>query len=270
MTRLRSITCFASLVCLGAANAAFGDGVTLINSAVVTTHVFNDVPSATPFVFNNYTSSGGGFILLGENGVSAPSGFADRDVWRFSADGSTPFVISPKYYFSASMQVTLTGSPTSPRKEAGWLFSTGSNGDIQFIVDSDAQEVVQFGGISFYSFTGNNIVPPYQNGTQITLGMKYFVDPNTGANAMQFSVNATNMSPIFDFGPSVGSGASDIGTGSLLGGYFQIQNDPNNLSNGGNVLFSDISIVPAPEPAVAALIGAGLLSLVLIRRRRLI
>ena len=266
MQRLRSFTWCASVICLGSVTAAYGDGVTLINSAVVQTHVYNDVPSATPFTFNNYTSSGGGFILLGESGVSAPSGFADRDVWHFSGDGSTPFAIGPKAYFSASMQVTLTGNPASPRKEAGWLFSTANDGDIQFIVNSDAGEVVQFGGISFYSFSGNNIVPKYQNGTQITLGIKYFVDPNNGDNALQFSAN-NNLSPIFDFTASVGSGALDPGI-STLGGYLQLVNDPSNPANGGNALFSNISIVPAPEPSVVAFVGAGLLSLVLIRRRR--
>lgn len=264
MQRFKSFTWCASVLCLGAVNAAHADGVSVINSDVVSIHEFHDIPTATPFVFNNYSS----FVLFSETGVSTNNSnlFADRDVWRFSADGSTPFQIGPKDYFSATMTLSLTGNPATPRKEAGWLYSTANAGDIQFIVDTDQHEVVQFGGISFYSFSGQGLVPPYQSGASVTLGIKYFVDPGTGANALQFSANNVQ-SPIFDFGPGIGAGETDPGLGTL-GGYFQIVNDPTNPSNGGDALFSNISIVPAPEPSVVAFVGAGLLSLVLIRRRR--
>jgi hypothetical protein len=263
MICLKRCACYATLIGMASVTAAYADGVTAINSAVVTTHAFNDVPTSTPIVFNSYPS----FILTAEENVSAPTGFANRDTWQFSANGTTPFQIGPKDYFLASMTLTLTGTPITPRKEAGWLFSTGSNGDIQFILDTDGHEVVQFGGISFYSFTGSSVIPPYQSGQAITLGIKYFQDPSTGANALQFFAN-TNASPIFDFTPSVGSGALDIGEGSTLGGYFQIVNDPTNPSNSGSALFNQISIVPAPEPTEIALLGAGVLSSLIIFRRR--
>ncbi len=228
-------------------------------SAVVTTHVFNDIPAAVPFTANVYPS----FIFLAENGVSAPTGFANRDVWQFSADGTTPYLFQNGDYFGASFTLTLTGSPTTPRKEAGFIFSTVNEGDIQFIVNTDGHEVVQFGGISFYSFTANNIVPPYNSGQQITLGMEYFRD-SYGKNALQFFANG-NASPVFEFGPGVGSGASDIGNGSTLGGYFQIVNDPSNPANSGSALFYNISFIP--EPSTLALFGLGGLAFLLRRRR---
>jgi hypothetical protein len=172
-------------------------------------------------------------------------------------------------YFDASMTLQLTGSPITPRKEAGFLFSTANDGDIQFIVNTDGHEVVQFGGISFYSF--NNSTPPvggygmtYNSGDLITLGLNYFLDGN-GKNALQFFANG-NASPVFEFGPSVGSGALDIGNGSTLGGYFQIVNDPANPSNSGSAVFQNITIT-VPEPSSLVLLSAGVLPLLLRRRR---
>ncbi len=247
---------YSVLVSMAVGWAAYAQ-VSTINSAIIQSRVFNDVPGATFTGVNNYPS----LISLSEVGVSAATGFANRDVWRFSNDGTTAYQFAPNDYFHVSFDLTLTGSPITPRKEAGLLFSTGSNGDIQFIVNTDGHEVVQFGGISFYSFSGNSLVS-YNSGDKITLGMSYFLDGN-GKNALQFYANSF-ASPVFEFGPTVGSGALDIGTGSTLGGYFQIVNDPNNPSNSGSAVFGNISIVP--EPAAFALLGLGTLAL-LFRRR---
>jgi len=233
--------------------------ISSINSAVVTPRVFNDVPGATFMQVNNYPS----LIFFNEAGVSAPSGFANRDEWQFSNNGSTPYSFQHNDYFSASMNLTLTGSPISPRKESGFLFSTPTLGDVQFIVNTDGHEVVQFGGISFYSFSANGL--SYNSGDQITLGMSYFNDAN-GKNALQFSADGLQ-SPIFEFGPSVGSGALDIGDGGTLGAYFQIVNDPNNPNNSGAAAFNNISITSVPEPSVLALLGCGLPVLAFLHRR---
>ena len=207
-----------------------------INSATVTPRVFNDVPGATFTDVSNYPS----LISLSEQGMSAPTGFANRDAWQFSNNGgASAYQFQHNDYFQASFDLTLTGNPISPRKEAGLLFSTASNGDIQFIVNTDGHEVVQFGGISFYSFSANNGIT-YNSGDSIHLEMTYFVDGN-GKNALMFSANGVN-SPVFEFGPSVGSGALDIGDGSTLGGYFQIINDPGNPNNAGTAHFQNITI----------------------------
>ena|ERR1035441_3294272 len=168
-------------------------------------------------------------------------------------------------YFDASMTLQLSGSPIAPRKEAGFLFSTANFGDIQFIVNTDGHEVVQFGGISFYSF--NNSTPPlggygmtYNSGAFIILGLNYFLDTATGNNALQFFANG-NASPVFDFASGAG-----IGNGSTLGGYFQIQNDPANPGNSGSAVFQNITIT-VPEPSSLVLLSAGVLPLLLRRRR---
>lgn len=256
---MKHLTRFAVLLGLLAVNGAYAQ-ISSINSAFVTPRAFNDIPGATFNSINNYP----GFIAFSEAGVSAPTGFANRDLWQFSNNGTSAYQFQNGDYFSASMSLTLSGNPIAPRKEAGFMFSTVNDGDIQFIVNTDGHEVVQFGGISFYSFSGNNIVS-YNSGDTITLGLNYFLDGN-GKNALQFFANG-NASPVFEFGPTVGSGALDIGNGSTLGGYFQIVNDPANPSNGGDALFQNIRISAVPEPSVFSLLGLGIVAL-LFRRRR--
>ena len=194
-------------------------------------------------------------------GVKLGTGFADRDVWQFSNDnGNTPYQFQNNDYFHVSFDLTLTGTPISPRKEAGFLFSTASSGDIQFIVNTDGHEVVQFGGIGFYSFNANNGIT-YNSGTTITLGMTYFLDSN-GRNALIFTANGVD-SPVEEFG--VGAG---IGNGSTLGGYFQIANDAANPSNSGSAAFQNISITTVvPEPSATALLGVGVVFFLLRWRR---
>jgi hypothetical protein len=248
--------------CLTAAGGAFAQ-VSSINSAFVSPRVFNDVPGATITTVNNYPGS----ISFTETGVSQATGFANRDAWQFSNNGgSTAYQFQSGDYFQASFNLTLTGTPITPRKEAGFLFSTGTDGDIQFIVNTDGHEVVQFGGISFYSFSGNNIVS-YNSGDTINLGMRYFPDSN-GKNALQFFANG-NASPIFDFGPGIGGGALGIDNGSTLGGYFQIVNDPANPGNSGSAIFGNITVTP--EPSTLALLGLSVVTLagVVSRRRRM-
>lgn len=264
MTSLRrSAYCaaFTGLV-LAAANGAYGQ-ISSINSVNVSPRVYNDVSGAIYTGITNYPST----VSFSEQNVSQATGFANRDMWHFSNNGgASPYVLQPTDYFHASFDLTLTGSPISPRKEAGFIFSTGSNGDVQFIVNTDGHEVVQFGGISFYSFSGNSQVS-YTSGNKITLGMSYFLD-GAGKNALQFFANSFS-SPVFEFGPTVGSGALDIGTGSTLGGYFQIVNDTTgtNPNNSGTALFQNLSITTVPEPSALALLALGALPL-LFRRRR--
>lgn len=261
MTSLKRYTCNAILggLCLVAANGAYAQ-IGSINSGVVT-HLFNDIPGATVSPVNSYPGS----ILLSESGVSKPApGGINRDIWQFSNNGTTAYQFQNGDYFNASFNLVLTANSLTVRREAGFLFATATSGDIQFIVNTDGHEVVQFGGVSFYSFF--NTAPPvggygmtYNSGDTITLGLSYFLNGGTGNNAVQFFANG-NASPVFDFAPGVG-----IGNGSTLGGYFQIGNDPANPLNSGSADFGNISIVP--EPSTFALVGMGMLGLLAIRRK---
>ena len=157
-------------------------------------------------------------------------------------------------FFSVSMSLTLTGSPTSPRKEAGFLFDT-IGGQGQFIVNTDAHEIVAFGGpLPFYAFPAT-----YISGDTITLGMTYFRDPNN-QRAIIYSANGVQ-SPPQEF-TNLEQGIID---GSTLGGYLQVVNDPANANNAGTALFQNINIVP--EPAALGLLSLGILSLISRLRR---
>jgi hypothetical protein len=255
MTPLQRCACLATLVGLSAVSGAYAQ-VSSINSAAVTPRVFNDIPTATFTGVTNFPTQ----ISFSEANVSTASGFANRDTWRFSNNGGTSaYQFQDSDYFHVSFDLTLTGSPISPRKEAGFLFSTASSGDIQFIVNTDGHEVVQFGGIGFYSFNANNGMT-YNSGDKITLGITYFLDGN-GKNALIFTANGVD-SPVEEFA------SGGIGNGSTLGGYFQIVNDPANPSNAGTALFENIDITAVPEPSALALLGLGVVSSLVLRRRQ--
>ena len=262
MVCLQRYRYYAALIVLGTGTGVYAQ-VSSINSATITPRVFNDIPGASFSGANLYQPPTSSSISLSEANVSAATGFADRDVWQFSNNGATSaYQFQNNDYFHVSLDLTLTGSPITPRKEAGFLFSTASSGDIQFIVNTDGHEVVQFGGIGSYSFSVSNGMS-YTSGTTITIGMTYFQDSN-GRNALMFSANGVN-SPVQEFAAGAG-----IGNGSTLGGYFQIQNDPANPSNSGSAAFANISISPVivPEPSATALIGAGMVFLLWRYRRR--
>ena len=238
MKTLAYYKCRAAYIGVGfaLASAAWAQ-VRSIDSVLIMPRVYNDIPGATGAFVNRFP----GFISFTEAGVSQTSGgFADRDVGYFSNDGgASPYPFRNNDYFSASFSVTVSATADSPRKEAGFLLSdvnhTFPGGDLQFIVDSDGHEVVQFGGFSFYAFAPD-YVSPYFTGTTIRLGIKYF-RTRDGNNAFQFSASGIS-SPVFELPPGVG-----IGDGSPLGGYFQIVNDPNNPGNAGTAVFRGIQIV---------------------------
>jgi hypothetical protein len=250
MTSLHRYTCNATLIglCLAAANGAYaqvnsGSAVfqnititegSLINSDIIHNRVFNDYPSATRTTVNNYPS----LVSFSESNVVGPGSGANRDDWRFSSDGgATDHLFQSNQYWSVSLSLTLTGNPTSPRKEAGIRLDSNIGGDGLFILDTDAHEIVAFGGaLPFYSF-GNT----FNSGNTVLMGMRY--ENVGGVNGIVYSANGVN-SP---FLPMTNTEQGVI-NGSTLGGYFQIA-----------------GIVP--EPSSFVLLSLGILPLLLRRRR---
>jgi len=250
MTFLQRCGCYATLIGLAAANGAYAQ-VSTINSARIYPREYNDVPGSSLTVVSNYST----LIRFSDLGVSAPGGFANRHVWRFSNDGgTTAYQFQNNSFFQVSMTLTLTASSIAPRKEAGFLFDT-IGGQGQFIVNTDGHEIVAFGGpLPFYAFPAT-----YDSGETITLGMRYF--SNNGTNSIIYSANGVN-SPVLPF-TNLEQG---IINGSTLGGYFQIVNASGDLFNSGIASFGNISIVP--EPSMFALLSLGVLPLALLLRRR--
>jgi len=252
MTSCRRYGCSAILVGLAAVNVSYAQ-VGSINSIAVHSREYNDVPGSSLTTLSSYPS----IVYFGDKNVSAPAGFANRHVWRFSADGgTTAYQFKNDQQFQVSMTLTLTADPTAPRKEAGFLFDT-AGGQGQFIVNSDAHEVVAFGGpLPFYAFPST-----FQSGDTITLGMTYFLDEN-GKMAVIYSANDLR-SPAQEFS-NLEQGIIDNTT---LGGYLQVVNSGANPANFGTATFQNIRIGAVPEPSVLALLGVGALGLLLRRRR---
>jgi len=124
------------------ANGALAQ-ISSINSAHLTPRQFNDVPGAMITTVSNYPS----LISFEEQNVSQPTGFANLDSWHFSNDnGATSYSFNNSDAFTITMDVTLTGDPISPRKEAGIVFNNPLNDGGMFTVNTDGHEIVAFGG----------------------------------------------------------------------------------------------------------------------------
>src|SRR5206468_4855471 len=102
--------------------------------------------------------------------VTQPTGFANRDLWHFSANSVSPYLFGNTDEFTIEMTITLTGNPISPRKEAGIVFNNPLNDGGEFIVNTDGHEVVAFGGfLPFYAFPR-----AFNSGDTVTLGLTVF------------------------------------------------------------------------------------------------
>jgi hypothetical protein len=241
------LNCLATVVGISLLAGTAQSQVSSINSAVIQTRVFNDIPLATVVSGGTYPSS----LAFVEVGVSASSGFANRDVWRFSADSINPYTFKNNEAFTVSMDLTLGGIPATPRKEAGFLLNS-IGGDGQFIVNTDGHEVVAFGGpFPFYAFPKT-----FDSGETIKLGMKYSWDAGNNQGSIVYTADGVS-SPPLPF-TNLEKGIID---GSTLGGYFQIVNDPMNSMNAGFATYNNIAIEAIPEPGTLPLLAVGILAL---------
>jgi hypothetical protein len=281
MTSLQRYTCKATLVglCLAAASGAYAQ-VSSINSVIIVTNLFQ--PPIPGTVFSSVNAYNAVISLSEANvGSAGGNGYAQRDAWYFSNNGGiSAYQFQNNNYFNASFNLTLGGGVTGKDLEAGWLFSNPSGsigGDLSTTITKGGV-VFQGGGPSYYPFSpaaggypgAGGSVPNYTNGQTYAMGLNYVVDPNTGRNAFQYSVNGqfAASSPgntYFDLGLGAGPTGSP---GSTLGGYFQIQTTGDPLNpNSGTAIFSAITITSIPEPSSWVLLSAGILPLLLRRRR---
>jgi hypothetical protein len=264
MNSFQRYTCKATLVgiCLAATNAAYAQ-ISSINSALITPRVFNDYPSATGTYLNAYPGS----ITLGESGEfnTGSSGFANKDLWAFSNNGSSAYTLGAgDTSLTISANLTVTGA-TTVDNEAGWVIpnanGTFPGGDMQFIADPQSGFLGFFGGPGFW-----NSGLTYTAGTSVTMTLVYYQTGSTGN--MLFSVNAG--------GPTVTS-PLESWSGNLAGdnleAYYQLQginNSPNGPGTSGQAVWSNVSISSVPEPSTFALLSMGIVVLggVISRRRR--
>jgi len=205
-----------------------------INSTRLETRFYNDVPTST-LTFGNVWPG-----VFFDDIVSAPSGFANRHVWSVSNDGG-----NTSYLFQGTDEFTLTQkvklSAVGPvNKEAGIIFINNGNGDHIFLVKTGNNgEVAAFAGaFPFYSFT-QNYNDHYVTGDTVWMSITYFKDVD---NLYKCIYRYTNhFSGALPWGNIEGMLLPD----TRIGGYLQVQNDPNLAANEGRADFGDITVSPA-------------------------
>ena len=265
MSIVKRYTCLATLISLGlAAASAQADP---INGYFTNPRVYNDNPGSTLTITPAAPINVNPATITIRDEWTTPAGWANRHDVLASGDGGATarnFGIDDSFIFTT--RLTLTAGLNSPRKEAGIRFNSPITGDMLFIVNSDAGEIVTFGG-PFHLFGNNAGGNGYTPGSTILLGVKeigggdgiggipstieFFIDRGAG-------IETTGPLPWTD----LEGGPLNFQVGVYVQGQTSAANDFI------NAVFTDTTFTTIPEPGTFALVGMGLLGLLAIRRKR--
>lgn len=199
---------------------------------VILDRVFNDdADSITNHVKNLPT------VILSDtklDGDGRPPEFANRHIWFVSADGVEPLRIPLDEEWTLEFDLTLTGTPVAPRKEAGVYAHIGmpwGYSELQFIVNTDAHEVVAFG----YPFPYYKFNLAYYSGDTIRMGIRFFKDTD---GRYKVVYRAGELSS-----PALALADQHIivqRNWITPGGYLQVNIQQGNPDNGGVAVFNNI------------------------------
>jgi hypothetical protein len=234
-----------------------------VNSAVLIPRVWNDCPTSTLTMNNNWPSD----IYFDDDQVDC-NGFANLHVWRYSGDGSTAAVFPNACDFRSAADLVISGVTEA---EAGLQIRPWwSESDGRFNVRSTDGEIACFGGrFPYFNFTATYGLQ-YVKGTSIHLEMIYHAnglsvsDPGTIEFLLTYnSVNYSSGVLPFD----EGNGAEGYGTWGILdgaqaGGYAQIFLDSSNpdaqaRAEWTNIVFQDLTTPVPVEQTTWGRIKAG-------------
>jgi hypothetical protein len=183
------------------------------------------------------------------------------------------FSIDDSYTFSTI--VNLSATANSPRKEAGIRINAPVTGDALFIVNTDAGEIVTFGGgAPFHLFGNNGGGNGYTPGTNILLGFTMVAAGDgaaAGQNRIDYFIDRDPSTPGIGVEHTGLLNWSNLEGGPLnynLGVYLQ-GGVATNTAGSMHAVYTKVTYGPpaVPEPATGVLSLLGCIGFGLIRRR---
>lgn len=254
--------------CLGCEPCPPNTFCDIVRKSIVAPRVFNDFSNSTLAITDEPT-----LVVFDEHNFTddgIPGSFANRHDVLFSNDGgATAYQFTTDIGFTMSAVITLQAGTTSPRKEAGIRFNSNVTGDAQFLINSDAGEIVAFGGgAPFYSFSAGAL-PDYVPGTPLLMGITYSGDAAT-PRTIEYFIDRTPETPggIESSGPLLWEN-NENGPVDFYAGYYA-QISPANANDSLNVRIEGMAFAtvqsPVPEPGTLFLSAAGIGCLLGFRR----
>jgi hypothetical protein len=262
MTLLQRYGCYASLIGLSFAAA---NTQAQVNGYAINSRVFNDNAGSTLTFTPPAIPSNPATFRIHDAYTGAFGGANRNDVLASTDGGATAHTFGIDDSFTFETHLTLTDGFNSPRKEAGIRFNS-SIGDMLFIVNSDAGEIVTFGG-PFHLFGNNASSNGYTPGTSILLGVRE-IGGGDGIGGIPDTIEfyMDRGAGIVTTGPLPWTNLEG-GLPSFTVGVYA-QGGANASGDFTDALFSNTTFTMVPEPGTFSLAAMGLLGLLAMRRKR--
>jgi hypothetical protein len=256
----------ALVACMVMATAA---SAVNINGYKAVERIFNDDPGSTLTITPGAPiNTNPANITIRDEYTGAFVGANRNDVLASADGGVSPLIHGIDDSFTFTTELTLTDGFDAPRKETGLRINSPVTGDALFLVNSDAGEIVTFGGGAPFALLGiNSNGDGYTPGDTILLGITYLGggDGNGGnPSTIEFFIDQGN--GIETTGPQDWDNLEKGALAFTVGVYAQGGTDT--TGDFVNAVFNNTTYTMIPEPASIGLVGLGLMGLMSTRRRR--